>query len=189
MLTQLERPGIGAQQIAELAEHLRLPTGFGDDALVKPMLMRCIEFAIGQIEARTGRALAQRRFRRAARAWDETGRFAIGVLPVTTIDAFALIEADGRREAVDPAQLRIETTVFETFLVAREGRALPPVPSGGSAEIEFCAGYGPDWLDVPVDLRQATLLAAAHAFERPEGDAPEPVGVLRLIEPYRKVRL
>jgi hypothetical protein len=39
---------------------------------------------------------------------------------------------------------------------------LPPVPSEGQAVIEFDAGFGPAWGDVPADLQQAVLLAGGR---------------------------
>jgi uncharacterized phiE125 gp8 family phage protein len=74
------------------------------------------------------------------------------------------------------------------------GLVLPTIPTGGSAEVQFEAGYGADWADVPSDLGQAVLLLAAHYYEHRHDATSEdlgaiPFGVAALIERYRVVRM
>jgi uncharacterized phiE125 gp8 family phage protein len=70
---------------------------------------------------------------------------------------------------------------------------LPHIPPAGKAELRFRAGFGATWDDLPVDLRQAVFLLAAHYYEfRHETDLNEgcmPFGVVSLIERYRVMRL
>ena len=73
------------------------------------------------------------------------------------------------------------------------GAALPSIPAGGSVEIEFSAGYGPNWSDLPVDVAQAAFLLGAHYYENRRGEGGRddliPFGVMALIETYRSVRI
>ncbi len=70
---------------------------------------------------------------------------------------------------------------------------LPGVPEGGSATVQFTAGFGSDWTDVPIDLRQAVLMLAAHYYEYRHDTGLQggcmPFGVTSLLERYRPMRL
>ncbi len=71
--------------------------------------------------------------------------------------------------------------------------ALPTVPQGWRVAIEFEAGFGVAWGDVPPDLRQAVLLLAAEFYEHRHGDGTVrvalPAAVGGLIERWRQVRV
>ena len=188
MLTELERPEVAPGQIGALAEHLRLPSGFADDGQTEPLLARCLEFATALVERLSGRAMALRRFRLSVRAWSPAGRCDVPIAPVRHIDAVCVIDATAQRIDVDPATVTIDGLRFPGVLSMRDGRGLPPIPAGGLAEIDVTAGFGPDWRDAPVDLREAVLLTAAASFESPDATQP-PLGALRLLDPYRRLRL
>jgi uncharacterized phiE125 gp8 family phage protein len=51
-----------ALPVAEFKAHLRLGTGFGDDALQDPVLRSFLRAAMAAIEARTGKVLITRPF-------------------------------------------------------------------------------------------------------------------------------
>ena len=188
MLTELERPEVAPGQIGALAEHLRLPSGFADDAQTEPLLARCLEFAIALVERLSGRAMAQRRFRLSVRNWNAAGRCEVPIAPVRQVDAVCVIDAAAQRVDLDPASVAVDGLCFPGVLSMRDGRGLPPIPAGGLAEIDVTAGFGPDWRDAPVDLREAVLLTAAASFENSAAAQP-PLGALRLLEPYRRLRL
>ena len=187
MLMELERPEVAPGQIGALAEHLRLPSGFADDAQTEPLLARCLSFATALVERMSGRAMALRRFRLTAREWNAAGRCELPIAPVRQVDGFCILDPTAQRFDVDPATLAIDSLCFPGILSSRDGMALPAIPARGVAEIDVTAGFGPDWRDAPVDLREAVLLIAASSFEEPA--AGPPVGALRLLEPYRRLRL
>lgn len=189
MLIQLDHAAIPPALLGALADQLRLPTGFADDAAAEPLLSRCLAFAIAFVEGRSGRALVQRRFRVVTREWDAGGRCRLPIAPVVALDGLAVVDAHAERTAYDPTLFRIDTYVSPPILLARPPVALPAIPEDGVAEIDLTAGYGPGWEDAPVDLREAVILMAAASYEDPRLDAPTPLGVLRLLEPYRQVRL
>jgi uncharacterized phiE125 gp8 family phage protein len=191
MLIDETPPVAGAAQIAELAAQLRLPSAHAAEPDGAARLGRLVEVAIRLIEARTGRALSPRRFRLQMPAWPADRRIELPVAPATVIEAAAVGGPDGRTTAIDPARLRLDPFGPLPAVVPVGTEPWPAVPRGGHAEITFRAGYGPDWSDVPPDLRTAVVLLAATLHET--GQQPEPVpmpfGVLALIEPYRRIRL
>ena len=67
------------------------------------------------------------------------------------------------------------------------------MPLAGTVEIEFTAGFGPGWGDLPADLAYAVLLLATHYYEHRSGvgldGAAMPFEVSTLIERYRNVRI
>ncbi|SNT38036.1 phage conserved hypothetical protein, phiE125 gp8 family [Antarctobacter heliothermus] len=71
--------------------------------------------------------------------------------------------------------------------------SLPSVPTGGTVEIRFDAGYGATFDAVPEDLKQAVLMLAAHYYEYRSDVALSqgcmPFGVTSLIARYRPVRM
>ena len=77
--------------------------------------------------------------------------------------------------------------------IAATSLFLPSIPVGGSAEIQFDAGYTATWAELPADLSRAVLLLAAHYYEhRAEGaesGGSIPYGVAALLDRYRNVRL
>ena len=79
--------------------------------------------------------------------------------------------AAGWRLVPDMARPRIEAL----------GAALPMIPSGGRVEIDFTAGFGTGWSDVPADLRQAVLLLAAQYYELRHDGGAERAGVGRFL--------
>jgi uncharacterized phiE125 gp8 family phage protein len=73
------------------------------------------------------------------------------------------------------------------------GATLPVIPQGGSALVQFEAGYDAVWANLPADLQQAVLMLAAHYYEYRHdtslSDGCMPFGVTSLIERYRVMRL
>lgn len=181
-----------ALPVAEFKAHLRLGSGFAEDSLQDAVLESFLRAAMAAIEARTGKILIARDFSWVLTGWrDATGQ-ALPVAPVSAITGLVLIDAEDAETAVDPGLYRLEHDMQRPKLKPR-GTLLPTVPANGGVRIEFTAGFGPDWGDLPADLGQAVLLLAAHYYEyRNEtglGDGCMPFGVSSLIERYRTVRL
>ena len=103
-----------------------------------------------------------------------------------------LAAADGSTETVAADLYRLIEDL-QRPRIAAVGLALPTIPTDGSAEITFEAGFGPDWADVPADLRQAVLLLAAEYYEQRHDvggrSGAMPFGVMALIERWRTVRV
>lgn len=191
MLIDLERPAPAADMIAELAQHLRLPSGFSDEADHQAALRRCWEVALRVVEERARLVLLRRRIAFRIAAAEAAQRVALPVAPVVAIEALEHDDGDGRRAPVDPSLWRLELVGSRAFLAARAGRSLPRPPRDGFAEARLLTGHGETWDATPEDLRHAALLIAAACYEDRAGggSAPLPAASLALLERYRQVRL
>ncbi len=154
--------------VAELAAHLRLGTGFADDAVEMPGVESAIRAAIGVVERRTGRATIARGF-----VW-RPGRCeaALPLIPVASVDAVAVVEGEAL------------VVMSGWRLVGERITGLP-----GDAEVTLTLGYGA-WAEVPPDLRQAAILIGAALYEARGGVSPEMPGMAAaLMAPWRRLRI
>ena len=177
MLTELAPVPAGDLPLAALRDHLRLGTGFADDAIQDGILEAALRAALAAVEARTARALLIRTFVLEARPIGGRVALPIGPAMVTLVE---IEGADGARTDV-------------TARAAVRGGARPVVeglPAGGTAVIGLTAGFGP-WDAVPPDLRQAVLMLASAYYED-RGAMSEtafPAVVAALLAPWRPLRL
>ncbi|MFN4057495.1 MAG: hypothetical protein ACK4HW_04860 [Roseinatronobacter sp.] len=179
-----------ALPVDALREHLRLSFGFADAVTQDALLIQYLRAALAQVEARTGRALYARAFVLRLNRWRHDYAQPLLVAPVSSLTSVTLRDAAGM-ETVLPAQsYRLEADTSRPRLVAA-GMSLPMIPTGGGAVIQMTAGFGPDWTDIPADLRQAVLLLAAQFYEaRDTGLAKDTdFGVRALLERWRDIRL
>ena len=175
--------------VAAFRAHLRLGTGFADDASADAELAGMLRAAIATIEARTGKALFSRAFRLRLAAWRWSDAQALPVAPVGSLVSLTMIDAAGEAEPVDLSRVRLVTDTHRPRLVAA-GAILPPVPLGGRVDLVFEAGMAPDWDALPADLRQAVTLLAARYYEGRTGVEPAlPEAVAALLAPWRPARL
>lgn len=178
--------------IAAFRSHLRLGTGFADDALQDPVLEAALRAALAAIEGRTGKVLIERSFRWVVSAWRCPSVQALPVAPVTAVTSVVTVSRSGDVTAASLAEVVLEEDLHRPQLRAA-GRALPAIPVHGVAEVTFTAGFSPTWAGLPADLAQAVLLLAAHFYELrhedPGSDGNMPYGVSSLIERYRTVRI
>ena len=189
MLVELTPIQTAALPVAAFKDHLRLGSGFSDDAVQDGLLESFLRAAVAAIEARTGKVLFERQFGWTLTQWRETDRQALPLAPVSTISDVIAIDAVGAETSVTLAWV-LEPDTHRPILVATNSN-LPGIPQNGSVRIEMTGGFG-QWSDVPADLQQAVLLLAAYYYEyRHEvGMAGHefPYGVTALIEKYRIVR-
>ncbi len=178
--------------VADFRTHLRLGSGFADDALQDPVLTSFLRAALSAVEARTGKVLIQRDFLWSLTKWQNSEAQPLPVGPVSDLTRVTLVAKDGTETEVDLTTLRLVRNLHEPCIVAL-GAALPRVAQSGGVDVRFTAGWGPAWTDVPADLRQAVLLLAAHYYEfRSETSLSEgcmPFGVTSLLERYKPVRI
>lgn len=181
-----------ALPIAAFKDHLRLGTGFSDGDVQDPLLESFLRAAIAAIEGRTGKILIARAFSWTVSQWRAPGGQPLPVAPVTAVTRLVLRNPAEEEEVIAPELYRLEQHVHRPVLRPR-GTALPMIPAGGVAEVDFDAGMAADWGGLPADLGQAVLLLAAHYHEyRHEtalGSGCMPFGVSSLIDRYRNVRI
>lgn len=192
MLVELTQTPLSDLPLAEFRGHLRLASGFADDALQDPLLESCLRAAIAAIEARTGKVLYSRLFRWTASSWRCREVQALPVAPVADVSALNLVGRLGDVSLVDMETYVLEQDMHRPLLRAVTF-SLPHIPMGGTAEVTFTAGYSASWAGLPADLAQAVLLLAAHYYEvrheMPVNDGNMPFGVTSLIDRYRILRI
>lgn len=192
MLTELTVVPTVALPVFQFRDHLRLGTGFTDDAAEDGLLETYLRAAMAAVEAWTGKALVTRDFAFELAAWRDAQAQALPVAPVTEITDLVLADAGGSIESVPSDRYVVEQDRHRPLLVARSG-SLPSIPRNGLARVIFRAGFGPVWTDVPSDLAHAVVMLAAYYYEyRHEariGAAEIPFGVSRLIASWRAIRL
>jgi uncharacterized phiE125 gp8 family phage protein len=187
-LTELTPVPPEALPVADLAEHLRLASGFAPDPAQDALLRGVLRAALVSIEARTSKAILRRNFRLTLAAWRDLGEQALPVAPVLGVAALRIVDRMEVAVTADPSGWRLVTDTHRP-LVRSVGFTLPTIPVGGRAEIDFSAGYGATWMDVPGDLKQAVLLLAADFHDNRAADRGMPAAVAALVAPYRHVRL
>lgn len=192
ILTELSSVPGTTLPTAKFADHLRLGTEFAETSLQNDLLEVYLRSAIAAIEGKTGRVILQKSFLWQLTGWRNSEAQILPVRPVVSVTGLRIYDRSG-------AVTEISADAFDfvpdsqTPAIRSVGALLPTVPDGGAAEIEFVAGHGATWDEVPNDLAQAVIILAAQFYENRTG-APDPTGVLpmavlSLIEPYRPVRL
>jgi uncharacterized phiE125 gp8 family phage protein len=186
----IEQTGIpqAALPLAAMRDHLRLGTGFADDAFQDGLVEAHLRAAIATVEGRTAKVLVSRPFLWVLEDWRDGAAQGLPVAPVAAVTAVTLVDAAGTAVVVDPARYRLVRDTHRPKL-ASTGLLLPVPGAGGRIEVAFTAGFG-DWDAVPADLAQAVFLLAAEYYERRfagEG-AMLPVAVAALIGRWRTVR-
>ncbi|MCT4372714.1 head-tail connector protein [Yangia mangrovi] len=178
--------------LAALKRQLRMGSGFAEEGLQDDVLYSFLRAALAAIEARTGKALLLRSFLWTLHGWRDVEGAALPLAPVTAVSRLTLVDRYGVAQDVASERYRLEVDAFTPMLRPQRG-TLPDLPSGGTAEVRFTAGYGAGFDDLPPDLGQAVLLLAAHYYEyRDEtvlGQGCMPFGVTALIARYRPLRL
>ena len=192
MLTERTTVPTEALPIAGFRDHLRLGTGFSDDAVQDEVLEGTLRAAIAAVEARTGKSLLLRGFTWSVTAWRDLSRNTLPVAPVVAIHRMSIVDRFGAETVIDPSRYVLEKDAHRPRIAATS-LFLPSIPIGGSAEIQFDAGYAETWAELPADLARAVFLLAATYYEhRNEGagaNGPIPYGVAALLDRYRNVRL
>ena len=188
-LSELTPVPQSALPVAELKEHLRLGTGFADEAVQDGLLAGYLRAALAAIEGRTAKALIARDFLLELSNWRDESRQPLPVAPVASVVSVTMRGRDGTGIVLDPDRYRLVRDTHRPVLEGA-GSFLPAIPLGGRVELAFLGGFGP-WSLLPADLAQAVLLLAAQFHEYRHEPAPRglPQSVARMIEPWRLVRV
>lgn len=192
MLTEETTVSSAALPVQALKDHLRLGSGFSDDAMQDSLIESYLRAAMAAIEGRTGKALLSRRFKLALPDWRDMNEQALPVAPCSAIVSVVLVDAEDGGVTVASSRYRLVQDGSRPKLAAK-GYLLPTVPTNGRVEVIFEAGFGSGWGSVPADLQQAVLLLAAQYYENRNdftGAASGlPYPVTALIERWRTVRV
>ena len=146
--------------------------------------------SISAVEGRTGIVLLNKSFNWGLTNWRHYDRQVLPVRPISVVTELKMIDQAGVENVLGAENYYLEKDSQNPALVS-VGLALPVIPTNGSVEVTFLAGYGANWADVPDDLGRAVLMLAAEFYEnRTSRDAASlPSGILSLLERFRKVRL
>lgn len=190
MLVELTTVPQAALPVAEFRDHLRLGTGFADDAVQDAVLEAYLRAAMASIEARTGKILLERDFAWTLTGWRDPDRQPLPLAPVHELLRLVRIDANGTETDLPTDSYRLERDTHRPLLLA-SGGCLPSIPQAGSIRVEMRAGYGASFDLVPADLRQAVLILTSHFYENRSGaeKSAMPPEVAALIERYKTVRL
>lgn len=192
VLVELTSIDLSDLPIEAFKAHLRLGTGFADEDIQDEVLESYVRSAIAAIEARIGKMLLQRQVVWELTDWSETASQSLPVAPISNINSVTLTDRTGQETVLDDQLYHLERDTHRPRLVSA-GTQLPTVPSGGSVQVAFEAGYGAAWLDVPPDLREAVFLLAAHYYEHRRDASGSsglmPFGVMALLDAHRNIRV
>jgi len=192
MLIEQTTVPAAALPLSHFKAHLRLGTGFVDDGTEDELLETLLRTAIEAVEARISKSLLIRSFTWVINRWQQRDRQTLPIAPVMAISAVRILDRAGTVHAISTGSYRLEMDLHAPALVGQYGH-LPTIPDGGSAEIDFDAGFAGDWSGIPSDLAHAVVLLAAQYYEhRTEGALAEremPFGVAALLERWRRLHL
>lgn len=190
ILTELSSVDASILPLNELSEHLRLGTGFVETSLQDELLEAYIRAAVSAIETRTGLVVFEKTLAWQLTAWRSGQKQILPARPISSIIRVVTFDSSGGSVEHAPESYRLQPDSMAPALVSR-ANCLPTIAIGGSAEVEFVAGFGPNWLDVPAGLRHAIILLASYYYEnRMGGDVGGfPLAVLSLLEGYRPIRM
>lgn len=192
MLVEETSVPLAALPVTQFRDHLRLGTGFPDDAIQDTVLESFLRSAIAAIEARTSKVLIERSFTCTLTDWRGAEDQPLPVAPVTSVNAVTLFDAQNTQTVLPPDSYWLVRDNQQPMLRC-VGTHMPQIAQNGSVEISFVAGFGPNWSDIPADLAQAVLLLAAHYYEHRQStgtaDAGLPFGVTSLIQRFRALRI
>jgi len=184
-LTRLTSPVAEPLSLAEIKAHLRIETD-AEDGLIAGYLIAARE----AVERYLRRALISQGWQLALDCWPEAPvRFPRP--PLIGVDAVRIFDTDGGSSLVDPTRYHVESRAEPGFLLPAQGESLPrPERRHGGIEIDFTAGFGESWNDVPSPIRQALLMMIAELYEHRGRASPVIAGAVRcLLDPFRMISL
>ena len=182
-----------ALPVAQFKAHLKLGTGFDDDAVQDAVLESFLRAALAAVEGRTGKILLTRQFSWTIQAWRDDTAQSLPVAPVVNLIGLTLTDADGTQTPQSLDDFILNQDHHRPVVQHRRNTCLPRVPTKGSVDVVFMAGFAPDFDDLPDDLAQAILLLASHYYENRNATGMAgtalPFGVSVLIERYKTLRI
>lgn len=192
MLIEVTNVPDAALPVAAFKAHLHMGSGFDEDDAQDVILRGFLRAAMAAVEARTSKALISRDFGWRITDWSSPAAQDLPVAPVSEVTRVSLVGPDGNESDVNAAVYWLERDGHQPRL-RPTAACLPTVPKRYEILVEFVAGFGPTWDDLPSDLQQAVFMLATHFYEYRHdtalSDGCMPFGVTSLIERFRPLRL
>ncbi len=190
-LTEITGVPQAALPIAQLKDHLRMGSGFSDDAVQDSLVEGYLRAALAAVEGRTGKALIARDFLWTVNDWRFDDRTALPVAPVSAVASLTVKDRAGTATVIAPSAWLLVSDATMPMLVGA-GTSLPTIPDQGTAEVVLTGGFGA-WASVPPDLGQAAMLLAAHYHENRFGSGETvgrlPYGIEALLSRWIPLRI
>ena len=208
-LSLVSGPAVEPVSIAEVKDHLRLD-GLHEDAYVGALVTAARQVC----ETYTARSLVTQTWKQVLDQWpvqagdgpwwDGVREGAVDTIapvkrtldlprgPLQAINTIRVFDDDGAGVVIDPS-VYIVAPGLDGRVALRAGQVWPLATAPiGAIEIEFTAGFGDSWNDVPAALRHGILILVAHLYEAREAYAEQdrlPQSVLSLWRPWRQILL
>lgn len=184
-LVRLAGPTREPLLLDEIKAHLRIDHA-DEDGLLDSMRI-AVRVAV---EDFLRRALIDQRWQRVLDRWPD-GPVSLPRPPLLSVTEIRIAQADGEMSVVSPQIYRVENRAEPGFVLPRPGQRWPSSAMTRAAiEIDYTAGYGPDWNAVPGPIRQAMLMLLASYYDNRADSPPSIHGAVRsLLAPYRMMSL
>jgi uncharacterized phiE125 gp8 family phage protein len=188
--TLLTAPAAEPITLADAKAYLRVATDVDDD-----IIGGLIGAARSHVEAQSRRALITQTWRLVRDAWPPDGRLKVVPVPLRTVAAARVYEADGSTLAIDTQAFVADKAAAPAILSFMPWTLPAPGQPAAGIEIDVEVGYGASGAAVPEPLRLAIRILVAHWYENRglialgHEVAVLPETAAALIAPYRVLSL
>ncbi len=171
--------------LAEVREYLRVDN-VDQDALLASLIRSTRVCA----ETYTGRAFITQSWRLFIDVWPSSGTLCLPKPPLVSVEDIFLLAPDDTSVPVSPSTYTIDTSATLGKITLQGSASLMPGKTRAGIRIDFTAGYGDTWNDIPEPLRLGMLQHIAHLYEnRGATGARVPASSISFWQPYRLVRI
>ena len=182
-------PTVEPVTIADLVDHLRLPSGSQEHA----QLQRWAVSARELVELYAGRALITQTWELALDVWPASGVVTLPMPPLISVSSITTYSDAQVGTVLSPSAYYVDTWAEPARLTLATGSGLPAgLRSLAGIVIRYQCGYGTNAADVPAGLRDAILAAVAYRWRYRGDDDPRlggtetlPPQVEQALAPYR----
>ena len=195
---RISAPSIRPVELEELRQHCRIDAAAEEDALLGIYLDSAVSILDGY-SGSLGRCLINQVWRVDLGCWPVNRRVAFRFPDVSSVSV-SYQDAGGSQESLPNTEYWLEPVATGTSLVFSPDAALPELYSvqrPDRVSVSMHCGYGATADAVPMALRLAVMMLAAHFYEHREAAVVGnglsvnelPLGVQRLIAPFRVLRI
>lgn len=186
-LVQVTAPAVLPLSLAELKAQIRLTDTDGEDD--DPLIMGYLRSATSWIDGHRGwlgRALITQTYDYKLDRFQPCIR--IPLPPLQTINSITYIDDGGVTQTLATSAYQVIAAGCEQPAEVRPAYDLTWPSTRLTPEavtIRFTAGYGDSWNDVPEPIRHGLMVLVGKWYDQCEADAPVPMAVKALLQPYR----
>ena len=180
-------PLVEPVSLSEARAHLRVTHADDDD-----YISTLIKTARASVEAETGHCLVAQGWSVFLDDWPHCGIISLPLSPVMDVIDIRAYGEDDVAAVIDPAHYYTDKASRPPRIVLRGSRNWTrPGRVANGIEILAVVGFGTAAASVPQPLREAVLQLVGFWYAtRGDGGASErPLGIARLLQPYRRPRL